>query len=117
FVIDNSGTMGEEQLNLSANFPLLIDKLQQLTDKDGMPLEADVNIMVTTTDMGHPLCTPFEPDDYERREGSPQTVPCINRLDDFTGLGNSFDVPMFPEACTNGCPVPIAPVDPFIHFE
>ena len=31
FVIDNSGTMGEEQLNLARNFPLLIQQLENLT--------------------------------------------------------------------------------------
>ena len=37
FVIDNSGTMGEEQLNLAKNFPLLIDQLQTLEDGHGNP--------------------------------------------------------------------------------
>ncbi len=115
FVIDNSGTMGEEQVNLSANFPLLIEKLQNLTDSKGDPLNPDVNIMVTTTDLGHPQCTPFQPDGYEPAQGSPVSVPCINRLDDFTGLTN--DAPSFPEACTNGCPVAVAPQpEPYIHF-
>jgi hypothetical protein len=115
FVIDNSGTMGEEQVNLSANFPLLIDKLQGLTDQDGQLLHPDVNIMVTTTDLGHPQCTPFQPEGYEPAQGAPQNVACINRIDDFTGLGNN--PPSFPEACQTGCPVPIEPTDPFIHFE
>jgi hypothetical protein len=105
FVIDNSGTMGEEQLNLSANFPLLIDKLQALTDPDGSPLNANINIMVTTTDVGHPLCT--APDGYTPAQGAPQTEACIHRLDDF---------PSIPEACTNGCPVAVEPIDPFINF-
>lgn len=115
FVIDNSGTMGEEQVNLSANFPLLIDKLQSLTDEEGMPLNPDVNIMVTTTDLGHPQCTPYEHEGYEPAQGAPQSVACIDRIGDFTGLGD--DPPSFPEACEVGCPVAIAPSDPFIHFE
>jgi hypothetical protein len=115
FVIDNSGTMGEEQINLSANFPLLIDKLQMLTDDEGQPLNPDVNIMVTTTDLGHPQCTPFQPDGYSPKQGAPQDVACINRIDDFSGLGSN--APEFPEACTVGCPVPVEPADPFIHFE
>jgi hypothetical protein len=114
FVIDNSGTMGEEQINLSANFPLLIDKLQALTDQEGNPLNPDVNIMVTTTDLGHPQCTPFEPEGYVPAQGSPQSEACINRLEDFDGLGGN--APSFPEACTNGCPVAVEPIDPFIHF-
>ena len=116
FVIDNSGTMGEEQVNLSANFPLLIDRLQQLTNDEGELLHPDVNIMVTTTDLGHPTCTDFEPDGYEPKRGAPQDVACINRLDDFTGL-EDVNPPMFPEACENGCPLPVEPADPFIHFE
>jgi hypothetical protein len=115
FVIDNSGTMGEEQVNLSANFPLLIDKLLTLTDLDGFPIHPDVNLMVTTTDVGHPLCTPFQPDGYEPLLGAPQSEACIDRLDDFTGLG--INPPEFPEACTNGCPVAVEPFNPFIHFE
>ncbi len=114
FVIDNSGTMGEEQVNLSANFPLLIDKLNALTDSEGMPLNPDVNLMVTTTDLGHPQCTPFQPDGYEPAKGAPINEPCINRLDDFEGLGSN--APAFPEACTNGCPVAVGPIDPYIHF-
>jgi hypothetical protein len=115
FVIDNSGSMGEEQLNLSANFPLLIDKLQALTDQEGNPLNPDVNIMVTTTDVGHPLCAPLQPDGYTPAKGAPQGEACINRLDDFEGLGS--DAPSIPEACTNGCPVAVEPIDPFIHFD
>ena len=115
FVIDNSGTMGEEQVNLSDNFPLLIQKLNELEDADGEPLNANVNLMVTTTDLGHPQCTPFQPEGYEPKQGAPQNVACINRLEDFEGLGSGGG--SFPEACTNGCPVAVAPVDPFIHFE
>jgi hypothetical protein len=114
FVIDNSGTMGEEQINLAANFPLLIDKLQALTDDNGSPLHPDVNIMVTTTDLGHPQCTPFQPDEYQPAQGAPQSEACINRLEDFEGLGSK--APAFPQACTNGCPVAVEPIDPFIHF-
>jgi hypothetical protein len=115
FVIDNSGTMAEEQANLAANFPLLIDKLQGLTDPQGNLLHPDVNIMVTTSDLGHPECTVFQHEGYEPAQGAPQQVPCINRLSDFTGLG--ANPPSYPEVCQNACPFPIAPADPFIHFE
>ncbi|WP_181197389.1 hypothetical protein [Enhygromyxa salina] len=113
FIIDNSGTMGEEQVNLSANFPLLIDKLQMLTDKDGELLNPDVHIMVTTTDVGHPQCTQFQIPGYEPAVGSPQSTACSERLEYFTGLGSN--PPSFPEACD--CPVPIVPSGaPFIEF-
>jgi hypothetical protein len=114
-VIDNSGTMGEEQVNLAANFPPLIDSLQGVVDSEGDPLDLDVHIMVTSTDLGHPMCTPFQPDNYEPLHGAPQAVACIDRLDDFTGLGSN--PPSFPEACEIGCPIAVEPDDPFIHFE
>jgi hypothetical protein len=115
FVVDNSGTMGEEQLNLAAALPLLIDKLHAMLDGMGDPLHPDVNIMFTTTDVGHPECTTLQPDGYEPAQGAPQGEACIDRLDDFTGLGS--DPLTFAEACTSGCPVAVEPVDSFIHFE
>jgi hypothetical protein len=114
-VIDNSETMGEEQLALASSFSLLIDKLQQMTDLEGAPLNPDVNIMVTTTDVGHPTCSRSQPDGYEPAQGAPQNVACIDRLDDFTTLGN--DPISFPEACTLSCPMAVQPGDPFIHFD
>ncbi len=114
FVIDNSGTMGEEQRNLARNFPLLVQQLEQLTDRTGTPVNPDVQIMVTTTDFGNPLCTPFEPDGYEPAKGAPTTTGCNARIDDFTGLSQPPIV--MPEACTDVCPVDLAPDDPFIAF-
>jgi hypothetical protein len=109
FVIDNSGSMGEEQLNLAKNFPLLIQKLQDLEDSNGQPIGADVNIMVTTTDVGHTQCAePFKP------KGAPVTTGCNERISHFTGLG---DNPVsIPEACTTVCPTDIVPTDDHIHF-
>lgn len=43
FVIDNSGSMGEEQDNLAANFPAFIDVL------DGFEQELDYRVAVTST--------------------------------------------------------------------
>jgi hypothetical protein len=116
FIIDNSGTMGEEQLNLAANFPLLVNQLQNLTDAAGNPLYPSVNIMVTTTDFGHPLCTPFEKPDYEPRRGAPVYQGCNARINRFTGL-DTHDPLMIPEACTTNCPMDIAPADQFLHFD
>ncbi|EDM79694.1 hypothetical protein PPSIR1_16570 [Plesiocystis pacifica SIR-1] len=117
FVIDNSGTMGEEQLNLANNFPLLIEKLEGLTDKFGEPLEPNVNIMVTTTDFGNPLCKPFA--NYEPEMGAPVSTACVKRLDRFTGLAQ-INPPVYEEACTDVCPQPgIEPVNgaQIIHFD
>jgi hypothetical protein len=114
FVIDNSGTMAAEQLNLALNFPRLVDRLENLQDSAGNMISPDVQIMVTTTDFGNPLCTPFQPAGYEPAKGAPTVSGCNARIDDFTGLGSSPDV--VPEACTTVCPTDIVPSDPFISF-
>jgi hypothetical protein len=115
FVVDNSGTMGEEQLNLATNFPLLIQQLQGLEDANMNMLNPSVNIMVTTTDFGHPLCTPFNKPDYSPRQGAPVYEGCNARINRFTGLGN--DPLVITEACTQNCPADVAPADQFIHFD
>ncbi len=117
FVIDNSGTMGEEQLNLAKNFPLLIQKLEGLTDEMGMPIGADVNIMVTTSDFGNPLCKPFANHDPE--QGAPVSSACVKRLDRFTGLAQ-INPPEYEEACTDVCALPgLEPIndEQIIHFD
>ncbi len=116
FVIDNSGTMGEEQLNLAANFPLLVEQLGSLTDDAGEPIDASVNVMVTTTDFGHPLCTEHQKPDYTPRRGAPVYEGCNARMKRFTGLGD-HDPVVIEEACTTNCPVDIAPADQFLHFD
>jgi hypothetical protein len=47
FVIDNSGSMGEEQTNLGSNFPLFIGVLDGFASSSGEPL--DYRVAVTTT--------------------------------------------------------------------
>ncbi|HEY0139190.1 MAG TPA: hypothetical protein VGB85_34115, partial [Nannocystis sp.] len=113
--IDNSGSMGEEQTNLAANFPYLIQKIRDLKDKNMELVNADVNIMVTTTDFGHPLCTNFQKPDYTPAKGAPINTACTTRLERFNGIGSGV---MIPQACTNGCDAnaPAAPMGPFIHF-
>ena len=113
FVIDNSGTMGEEQINLARNFPLLIQRLENLTDSSGMPVNPDVHIMVTTSDFGNPLCTPFEPEGYDPARGAPISTACTSRLQDFTDLVGTTSVP---QACENTCPVPVQPDGDYISF-
>jgi len=109
FVIDNSGTMGAEQLNLARNFPLLVQQLEGLESMDGMETGADVNIMVTTTDFGNPLCKPFA--NYPPEQGAPVSTACVQRLDRFTGLGQ-INPPVYEEACLNVCDAPgVEPID------
>ena len=113
FVIDNSGTMGEEQLNLAKNFPLLISRLESLKNSEGELVQADVQIMVTTTDFGNPECDPWK--DHAPEKGAPISTSCLVRIDRFTGVGE--DPPVLEEACTEVCPNSVAPTgDPFIHF-
>jgi hypothetical protein len=118
FVIDNSGTMGEEQLNLARNFPRLIEELEDLTDRQGHPVGPDVNVMVTTTDVGaNPSChTMDEKPGYVAARGAPIYTPCTERLERFTGRGD--DAPVFEDACTEVCDpdAPISPTDQFLHF-
>ena len=118
FVIDNSGTMGEEQLNLASNFPGLIEQLQQLEDGHGDVVGADVNIMVTTSDFDNPNCHgPWSKPDYVAAKGSPIYTPCTERLERFTGFGD--DPLVIEEACLESCdPAGAAsPSDQFIHFD
>ncbi len=116
FVIDNSGTMGDEQSKLSSAFAGLVQDLQDLEDSQGNPLQPSVNIMVTTTDMGHPLCTPFQQPDYTPAAGSPIYRGCNQRLNRFVGLDPDEPV-VVTEVCTDHCPVDVEPVDHFIHFD
>ncbi|MCA9707565.1 MAG: VWA domain-containing protein [Myxococcales bacterium] len=115
FVIDNSGTMGEEQLNLARNFQQLVDELENLKDQDGQSVNPNVNIMVTTTDFGHPLCTAFQKADYTPRQGAPVYQGCNARINRFTGL-DMTNPTIIEEACTENCPADIAPGAHFINF-
>jgi hypothetical protein len=110
--------MGEEQLNLAKNFPMLIEQLESLEDGRGNRVGADVNIMVTTTDFDNPQCHgPWTKPDYVPAKGSPISTPCVDRLERFTGYGD--DPLVIEEACLEVCD-PTAPAratDQFIHFD
>lgn len=117
FVIDNSGTMGEEQLNLARNFPLLIEQLEALEGPSGNAAAVDVNVMVTTTDFGNPECSgQWVHPDYEPAAGRPISSPCTDRLARFEDFGEPPLV--IAEACTDVCnaAAPAFPTDQFIHF-
>jgi hypothetical protein len=105
FVIDNSGSMAEEQTNLVAVIPHLVEQLRA----DGR----DVNVMITTTDFGHPLCTSFYINGYAPAKGAPTTTPCTDRLGDFSTYGGQMNEPAI---CTNVCPNSTHASDPFVHF-
>jgi hypothetical protein len=74
FVIDNSGSMGEEQANLAANFGSFIEVLED------PQVEANYRIGVTTTDNGNEWCPPGQ----TTPEGGKLVLSsCTSRLNDF----------------------------------
>ena len=115
FVIDNSGSMGEEQLNLARNMPLLVRQLENLNDVEGNEVDLDVHIMVTTTDVSNPLCAPFYHDGREPEMGAPISSACTDRLERFTSV-EAMPVTM-EEACTEVCPEAVAPDGMYIQFD
>lgn len=84
-VLDNSGSMGEEQANLAANFGPFIEQLEAAG--------ADYRIGITTTDIGGPNCPAL------KTGGELQASSCVDRPDEFLfGPANVHDV-----ACTAHC--------------
>ncbi len=112
FVIDNSGSTAEEQANLAFNLPVLVAQLENLKDGAGDDVEADVQILVTTTDMGHSSC---EGKTSGQTMGRPVTTGCNERIDDFTDLAGEKS---FADVCREVCPEDLVPEDdaPFIWF-
>ncbi len=64
FVVDNSGSMGEEQTNLAANFPKFVSVLDQTKAGNGAPI--DYRVAVTTTGKSYKLVGPFGISDDEK---------------------------------------------------
>jgi hypothetical protein len=91
FVIDDSGSMGEEQGALAANFSALVEQLESLE------VGADYRIGITTTNNPHPFC-PEQNQDAEL--GALQLRSCLSHIDDFVlGSDDRRD-----EACRSRCP-------------
>jgi hypothetical protein len=114
FIIDNSGSMGEEQLNLAQNLPGLVRGLEELRDAEGNPVAANVHIMVTTTDSGNVLCDPYYKPGRSAEEGAPISDSCTDRLDRFESI--SPPIVNAEQACTSVCPMPLAPDGSYISF-
>ena len=84
-VIDNSGSMGEEQANLAANFGPFIETLESAG--------ADYRIGITTTDLGGPHC------EGASSGGDLQLSSCLERPEDFVYAGTD----LFDQACAASC--------------
>jgi hypothetical protein len=101
FVMDNSGSMGEEQANLAANFGDFIGELE----KEGV--EANYRIGITTTDNGNPICgattTP--------EAGNLVLSSCLGREQHFTFTGTNPATVVFDTACESICDYSPAELD------
>jgi len=111
FVVDNTTDTASMQRALALRSPQIVTALQGLTTGGGADLNANVNMLVTTTDFGNPLCTPFQPGPPEA--GAPVSSACTDRLGAFTSLGGGQ---VAPEACTDVCPNGAVPDDDFVNF-
>jgi hypothetical protein len=89
FVIDNSGSMGEEQALLAANVGAFINVLES----EGV--DANYRIGITTTDNGNSWCNATTPEG-----GKLVLSSCKNRLGDFL-FGDTVDVQDL--ACNDIC--------------
>jgi hypothetical protein len=90
FVVDNSGSMGEEQATLAANFERFIGVLER------DDVRADYRIGITTTDNG--LCSGSTPEG-----GKLVLSSCRSRTQDFIFDGDEY-VDATDEACLSICP-------------
>ncbi len=91
FVIDNSGSMGEEQALLSANFASFIGVLE------AEDVSANYRIGITTTDAGNPRCPSAQ---YKPEGGKLVLSSCVDRIaeNEFTVNGDDFSY-----ACDTFC--------------
>ncbi len=89
FVIDNSGSMAEEQALLSANFKAFIDVLEH------PEVNANYRIGITTTDSGNPRCPTTTPEG-----GRLGLSSCVDRAanQEFSFLDEDFSF-----ACSDFC--------------
>ena len=90
FVIDNSGSMGEEQAILANNFGAFIQVLE------GEDVEANYRLGVTTSDNGNPWCGQTTPEG-----GKLVLSSCKDRISDF--LFNNGEVDVQDLACNDVC--------------
>jgi len=92
FVIDNSGSMGEEQATLAANFERFINVLER------PDVEANYRIGITTTDNGNPWCQGTGPE-----AGKLRLTSCRSRPTEFVFDGAQM-INAYDDACLSVCP-------------
>jgi hypothetical protein len=92
FVVDNSGSMAEEQGILAASFGSFIEVLER------PDVAADYRIGITTTDNGNPWC-----DTTGAEAGKLRLTSCRSRSEEFTFDGTTT-IEGFDEACAAACP-------------
>ena len=97
FVIDNSGSMGEEQAALAENFGVLVEQLEQLE------VDADYRIGITTTESANAHCVLGDGE-----IGALALRSCRSHLEDFVFNG----VDRSDEACLQSCPESLADLAP-----
>ena len=100
FVIDNSGSMGEEQGKLAAAMGAFIDGLEVRGEL------IDYRIAFTTTDNGNPWCSGYA----DPVGGLLELSACSGRLEDFTFTGTDPATVMEDVACLEHCSSAMASV-------
>lgn len=93
FVIDNSGSMGEEQANLSENFGAFVGVLEE------DDVKANYRLGITTTDDSNYWCSGSNVSAAE--SGQFVLSSCLGRENDFYFAGTDTDA--FAEACEAYC--------------
>lgn len=104
FVIDNSGSMGEEQQNLASSLTGFLPVFEASS--------IDVRVAITTTDNGNLWCRGAGVSDPEA--GQLVASSCQARLNDFLFAGDGTDAS---SACTDNCSLPTLPNLPNPWFE
>jgi hypothetical protein len=59
FVIDDSGSMAEEQNNLAANFPKFVSKIESFKTKSGAKLDYRLAVTTTARNLTYNISVPF----------------------------------------------------------
>ena len=61
FIVDDSGSMKEEQDNLAKNFPKFVEKIQSFKTKGGSALDWRIAVTTTARNLTYSVSTPFGP--------------------------------------------------------